>query len=231
MAKASRARAPGKSGLLRLIPRHGAFVAGLVAGIVAYAASAFFVADLAVGLGANMMFLVYLGAVFYEVHSMTPEFLRRHADQEDVPVWLIFVVTLAIVGISALSLFAALNTGGRPDWAAIAMGMISVILGWFVVNTMAAMHYAHEYYESSATSPRSKGIVGGLGWPEGGEEPNGIAFVYIAYQIGSALQVADVCATSNRMRGLLTMHTVFAFLYNTLLVTAAVNVVVAIAGS
>ena len=75
--------------------------------------------------------------------------------------------------------------------------------------------------------PRSGRIVGGFEWPKG-EEPNGVAFLYVAYQIGSAMQIADVATTSNKMRALIASHIVFSFLYNTLLVAAAVNVVVAV---
>ena len=95
---------------------------------------------------------------------------------------------------------------------------------------MAALHYAYEYYESPTASPgkaTTGKIVGGFEWPKG-EEPNGVAFLYIAYQIGSAMQIADVATTSNKMRALIASHIVFSFLYNTLLVAAAVNVVVAV---
>jgi uncharacterized membrane protein len=42
-------------------------------------------------------------------------------------------------------------------------------------------------------------------------------------------QVADVAVTSAAMRRLVTMHGVFAFFFNTVIVAATVNVVVAIA--
>jgi uncharacterized membrane protein len=176
------------------------------------------------------MFVTYLLLVAIEVPRLTPEFLRRHAGDENVPVWLIFVVTLVIVAVCAFALFATLNNAESAPAPVIIASVVSVLLGWFVIHTMAALHYAYEYYESPTASPgnaASGKIVGGFEWPKG-EEPNGVAFLYIAYQIGSAMQIADVATTSNKMRALIASHIVFSFLYNTLLVAAAVNVVVAV---
>ena len=180
-------------------------------------------------IGANAMFVAYLGLVAFEIPRLTPEFLKRRADEENVPVWAIVLAILIIVAICAFSLFVALNGPEGAVPVVIIPGIAAVLLGWFVVHTMAALHYAYEYYESPSASPGASGAkaVGGFEWPKG-EEPNGVAFLYISYQIGSAMQIADVAVTSNKMRSLIAAHIVFSFLYNTLIVAAAVNVVVAI---
>lgn len=121
--------------------------------------------------------------------------------------------------------------GGQPDPVEVTLGVISVILGWFVVHTMAALHYAYEYYESAAASADAEGgIVGGLEWPDDSDEPDGGAFIYLAYQVGTAVQIADLRATSNKMRAMITAHAVFAFFYNTILIATAVNVALSAAG-
>jgi uncharacterized membrane protein len=112
--------------------------------------------------------------------------------------------------------------------------VVSIVLGWFVIHTMMSLHYAYEFYESpepggDSQARRGKN-AGGFDWPKDGEPPNGVAFLYLGLQLGSSAQIADVAATSNRMRALVIAHTVFSFFYNTLLVAAAVNVVVSIAG-
>lgn len=231
MARRPRSEEKERRSVLRLIPRHGAFPVALVVG--AAAAALAIPVDLGIlptiVVGANAMFVAYLGLVAFEVPRLKPEFLKRHADDENVPVWVIFLATLVIVAICAFSLFSALNGPDSGVLAVIAPGIAAVLLGWFVVHTMAALHYAYEYYESPSASPGTSkaATIGGFEWPKG-EEPNGIAFLYIAYQIGSAMQIADVAVTSNKMRLLIAAHIVFSFLYNTLIVAAAVNVVVAI---
>jgi uncharacterized membrane protein len=232
MARRQRSEVPRS--LLRLIPRHGAFPIALTLGLIASTAALLGNLGwlLASTIGGNAMFLSYLALVAVEVPRLTPGFLGRHADDENVPIGVIFVVTLAIVALCAYALFSTLNSAERASGAVIAASIVSVLLGWFVIHTMAALHYAYEYYRSPGASPgkaASGRIAGGFEWPKG-EDPNGIAFLYVAYQIGSAMQIADVATTSNKMRALVAAHIVFSFLYNTLLVAATVNVVVAVAG-
>ena len=110
------------------------------------------------------------------------------------------------------------------------VGLVSVVLGWFTIHTMAALHYAFEYYESSATSPgkgKSGTKVGGLLFPDG-DTPDGVAFLYFSYAIGTSTAVSDVEVTSNNMRKLVMLHSVFSFFFNTLIVAAMVNVTVAV---
>lgn len=235
MAKSTQ-NATRRHGFLRLIPRHMAFAISLVAGAVALVITMVAAPQLAMGVTANTMFAVYLAIVFYELPKLTPEYLKEHADREDPPFWLIMVVVIALVGVAAFSLFNALNGQSSPQWDHIVIGLLAVVLGWFVVHTMMALHYAYEFYESPQDGPggksgkRDKGKnVGGFEWPEG-DPPNGVAFVYIAYQVGSAVQISDVPATSNKMRAIVVAHTTFSFFYNTTLLAAAVNIVISAAG-
>ena len=230
MTTTAKRKTDTKRSLFRLIPRHGAFPIAAAAGAIAYAAALFALPHLSIGIGANVLFVVYLGIVFSELPRLTPELLKQHADQEDPPVAVIMLVTVGVVSVAVFSLFAALNGGDALKTEQVVMGIVSVVLGWFVVHTMAALHYAYEYYESPSATPKSKtAIVGGFDWPEG-DKPNAVAFLYLSYQVGAAIQIADVPATSNKMRGLILVHTIFSFFYNTMLVTAGVNVVVIAAG-
>jgi uncharacterized membrane protein len=217
-----------------MTPRHGAFFVGLATGAIVAVASIFFAPSYAVVFGSLAMFVAYLAAVAVELGEMTPDVLKRHADEEDVPIGVIAVVTLGIVGVSTFSLFMALNGGSKPDPIHVWGGVAAVILGWFVIHTMAALHYAYEFYESPQQGTRGKAkasdIAGGLEWAEEGEPPDGVGFIYFSYQIGSAVQVSDVRSTTNKMRALIVAHATFAFFYNTMLVAAAVNVVITLAG-
>jgi uncharacterized membrane protein len=154
--------------------------------------------------------------------------LRKHADDSDTPTWLILGVVVAVVGVSVFELFAALNGEGRPAIEEIGVGLVSVILGWFTVHTMAALHYAFEYYESAKAAPGAKpSHVGGLRFPDD-DRPDGLAFLYFSYAIGTSTAVSDVSVTSNKMRKLVMLHSVFSFFFNTLIVAAMVNVTVAV---
>jgi uncharacterized membrane protein len=219
-----RQRASVKEGIL---PRHAAFYWGVGVGAVAFAACLFFSPKYAVAVGADAMFVTYLALVAIEFRGLTAEFLEQRPDDADSPVAAIFLVTVLVVGVAAIFLFLALNGTQQTDPLEIAASVVSVLLGWFTVHTMAALHYAHEYYLDAPG--RDGGVAAGLRFP-GDERPDGGAFLYFSYVLGMTAQVADVAVTSSAMRRLVTIHGIVSFFFNTVIVAATVNVVVTIAG-
>lgn len=211
----------------RVLPRHAPFYFGVLAGAVGFAAALFFGPAYAVAIAANAMFVTYLVLVAVEFRCLTPEFLMQRPDDADSPVAAIFMITVLVAVVAVGSLFFALNDGQEADAVEITVSVASVLLGWFTVHTMAALHYAHEYYAKGEGA--KGGIAGGLDFP-GDDKPDGVSFLYFAYVLGMTAQVADVSVTSGAMRRLVTIHGVFAFFFNTVIVAATVNVVVAIAG-
>ena len=63
----------------------------------------------------------------------------------------------------------------------------------------------------------------------GGEEPDGTAFLYFSYVVGMTAQTSDTAVVSNAMRRLVTLHGVFSFFFNTVIVAASVNVAISLA--
>ena len=212
--------------------RHRPFYLACSIGLVAFLMSFWLLRASAVGVGGNAMFIAYLGMVFFKLKRLTPEFLAQHAREEDAPVGGIFLVAFAVVLICTVSLFLSLNGGGAPDMLEVALSVASVLLGWFTIHTMAALHYAYEYYEAPPEPPK-KGdpdVTGGLVFP-GEDEPDGSAFLYFSYVMGTAVATSDVKVTSNAMRRRVMIHGTFAFFFNTVIVAATVNVVLSLGGS
>ena len=209
-------------------PRHWAFYVGLVAGLVSLVAGLWLYPPYAFAVGVNTLFVVYLVLISQKIRHLTPDVLRRHADDSNTPTWIILGVVVAVVAISVFELFAALNGRGRPALEEIAIGLVSVVLGWFTIHTMAALHYAFEYYQSDKeAAPGAPPHVGGLSFPKE-DRPDALAFLYFSYAIGTSTAVSDVSVTSNPMRKLVLLHSVFSFFFNTLIVAAMVNVTVAV---
>ena len=212
------------------LPRHSSFFIALSIGIVVFLASLYFWPSFAIPFGAIAMFVVYLSLVGLMLPVLTPDFLRSRADEADTPVGIIFAAVLGIVGVCCGTLFMALNGDDGPLLQEVLLSVASVLLGWFTIQTMAALHYAYEYYESPSANPGGGGtdeMVGGLEFPEG-DSPDGVAFLYFAYVIGVAFAVSDIRITSNKMRKLVLMHSTFSYFFNTLIVAATVNVAVAV---
>ena len=177
----------------------------------------------------NVFFLSYLVLTAAAARKLSAEFLRRYAAEEDAPAGLILLVMLAAVAAAAASLFIALRNPQNLVSSQLALGVVSVLLGWFAVHTMWAMHYAYEYYQAADRGrgkPKSGKIAAGLDFP-GGEEPDGIAFAYFAYVIGMTAQTSDTAITSSAMRRLVLVPGIFSYFFNTVIVAAAVNIVVA----
>lgn len=207
------------------LPRHGALYIGLGVGAAVFVVTLWLLPAFAAPFGAISMFLVYLGLMFVTLPVLTPELLKARADATDAPTALIFLVVLGVVGTSCITLFMALNGSDGPLLYEVMLSVASVLLGWFVVHTLAAMHYAYEYYESP--SAKSGGLIGGLEFPEG-DNPDGVAFIYFAYVVGVAFAVSDIRVTSNTMRKMVVLHSTFSYFFNTLIVAATVNVAVAV---
>ena len=212
------------------LPRHAAFFIGLGVGLVVFVVSLWLLPVFAVPFAAISMFVVYLALVAMMLPVLTPEFLRSRADEADTPAGVIFVVVIGVVGVCCATLFMALNGEEGPLLQEVLLSVASVLLGWFTIHTMAALHYAYEYYEAPSASP-GKGEagqpVGGLDFPEG-DNPDGVAFLYFAYVIGTAFAVSDIRVTSNKMRKFVLLHATFSYFFNTLIVAATVNVAVAV---
>lgn len=210
------------------MPRHAPFYFGLAVGVIAFAAALFVVPKFAVSIGANALFVVYMTLSAIKLPRLSADYLNTHAKDEDTPAGGIFVVVVIVVLASVVSLFLALN-GEKPDAAEVALSLSSVLLGWFTVQAVGAFHYAYEYYQAPEASGDKRKVVGGLDF-QGDEEPDGTAFMYFSYTIGTSVATSDTKVTSNAMRRRVAVHLVFSHLYNTIILAAAVNVMLALGG-
>jgi len=203
---------------MKLTGRHRNFILAVGLGVITAVIAYFFDGRFTLVVGVNVFFVAYMVLAIASSRKLTAEFLRKHSGDEDEPAPYILVVMLVAVAASALSFFLVLNSSNPHPLLQLWLGISSVVTGWFAVHTMWAFHYAHEYYRPP---------VGGLDFP-GGKEPNGVAFVYFAYVVGMTAQTSDTAVSSNNMRRLVLTQGVFSFFFNTVIVAAAVNVVVAL---
>lgn len=173
-------------------------------------------------------FCVYLVMCWRRLRMMTGRHLKTHARNTDEPEVVILLVTFGAAASSLVSLFFALN--GEKTGSALALGLAfaSVVLGWATVHMMAAMHYAHIYWVPAANAQTSE-PARGLDFPDT-PEPGGYDFLYFSFVIGMTAQTSDVAITTTAMRRINLMHAIVSFFFNTVLVAAAVNAAVQLAG-
>ncbi|MBX3580983.1 MAG: DUF1345 domain-containing protein [Rhizobiaceae bacterium] len=211
--------------------RYAAFYAALACGFAALVVSLRLQPHMAIQVAANAFFLVYLLIEYAKFRHLTPAFLKKHAASTDEPAWVIVIVTFGAVMVAVGSLFLLLNTGGAPKALDLALSLVSVALGWISIHTMTALHYAHLYWRPDKDLDREEkeALQKGLEFP-GDDEPGIYDFLYYALVIGMTAQTADVNITRTAMRKLTMIHSVVSFFFNTVLVAAAVNVAVSLAG-
>ena len=211
-----------------LYSRHRPFLIAAVFGVLVLVGALLVAPALAIEGAAIVFFLTYLLIIGFRLSRLTAPHLKAHADSDDLPAVAIIAVTLLAVGVSVVSLFLALNhTTAETKWS-LMLAFSSVILGWLTIHTMAAMHYAHLFWRPATVSGK-KQRRGGMDFPNTAE-PGIYEFLYFSVVIGMTAQTSDVAVTTTSMRKAVLLHSVVSFFFNTVLVAAAVNAAVSLAG-
>jgi uncharacterized membrane protein len=208
--------------------RHRGFYIALCFGAVAFVISNGRSNNLKIAVTGDTFYLVYLILIGALELQGPPGRFRDWADDRDEGLPFIVLITLAAIFFSIASIFSLLNASRRPDEFLLFLSLLSAPLGWFVLHTTASLHYAHFYYAKHVTESGPKSDSGGLLFP-GTEEPGPWDFLYYSFVVGMTAQVSDVQVTSTHMRRLTLGHGVVSFVFNTVLIAMAVNVIVALA--
>lgn len=104
------------------------------------------------------------------------------------------------------------------------LALVTVTLSWAFTHLIFALHYAHTFY-----NPDGEGDRGGLIFP-GETEPDYWDFLHFALVIGVASQTADIQIADRRLRRIASLHSVTAFVFNTVIVALAVNLALGLLG-
>src|SRR5262245_21371367 len=126
---------------------HQPFYIAALGGIVAVPLALWLRPGLMIQAAANVFFLVYLVLSAIKIRRLTARFLKNHAAGADEPVWAIFAVTFGAAIVAVTSLFIVINSHDKHDVLSVGLSLASVALGWLTIHTMAALHYAHLYWQ------------------------------------------------------------------------------------
>jgi uncharacterized membrane protein len=211
----------------RHLRRHVRFYVAAALGIIAGVVASWINPQLAFIVAVDTFFGTYLAFMTALVVGATPAELRKRADDEDEGILLIVVIALSAICMSFASIFTLLNQAIRPSTAQLLLSLVSAPLGWLVLHTIMALHYAHRYYVKSEPGSESADM-GGLKFPGDDEPPHAWDFMYYSFVVGMTAQVSDVVVLTTSMRKLTLAHAVISFVFNTVLIALAVNVAVAL---
>ena len=101
-----------------------------------------------------------------------------------------------------------------------ALVIVTLALAWLFSNSVYALHYAHVFYLRDGGAKRDEG---GLEFPGRGE-PDYADFFYFAFTLGMTFQTSDVSICSRRMRWIVLMHCIAAFVFNIGVLAFTINV-------
>ena len=156
------------------------------------------------------------------IRTRSADAIRKRASALDeagpaiLPLALIAAVASVVVVVGE-----AAQGGGGPA----ILALVTVVLSWLFVHVIFAFHYAHVFYAAG-----DKGDRGGLLFPGDDPEPDYWDFLHFSLIIGVASQTADVQITDRGVRRTSTVHSLAAFVFNTVVVALTVNMAVGLLG-
>ena len=101
----------------------------------------------------------------------------------------------------------------------IALVLLTYVISWLLVHTAFALHYAQAYYQDLEKAKKPPLI-----FPEK-LRPIYVDFLYFSMVIGMTCQTADVNIASSRMRYLVMIQGMIAFIFNATLLAMAINII------
>jgi uncharacterized membrane protein len=175
-------------------------------------------------IGWDVGVLIYLiAAAIVMTQCSSASAMQSNAAAQDEGAWAILILTAAAGLASLIAIFAELAAIARTDphygiYVTLAIG--TVVLSWTFIQTIFALHYAHEFYGTGEHK-------NGLRFP-GDTAPDYWDFIYFSFVIGMTFQVSDVQVMHKMVRRTVVAHGALSFFFTTAVVAMAVNIAASI---
>ncbi len=169
-------------------------------------------------IGFDIAALTFL-AIIAPLLRRDPGHMRESSRLNDANRATLLAVSGAVIVAILVAIGSEVSQTNRLD--AIGRGLViaTLALAWLFSNAVYALHYAHIFY-----LPGHGGRdEGGLDFPGSGD-PDYADFFYFAFTLGMTFQTSDVAIRSRRMRRIVLMHSVAAFVFNIGVLAFTINV-------
>jgi uncharacterized membrane protein len=175
-------------------------------------------------LGWDVFCAVFLILAARMVAGQDPGAIAKRAATQDEGQHIILFLVIGAAVASLAAVAAELAVIGKLKDVVrvlhVGLAVTAVAGSWLVTQTIFALHYAHEYYARDAGGAPARGLA----FP-GEENPDYWDFLHFAIIIGAASQTADIAITDRSLRRLGTVHSLIAFVFNTLVIALTVTLV------
>lgn len=138
--------------------RHIRFYTAGAIGVATFAASTGHAYAFRFALAGDVFSASYLTMMAIYAAKLTPGRLRRRGEDGDEGLAVIFALALLVLSVSVGSIFVILNRPGENGLLPALLAVASVPLGWAMLHTVAAFHYATMFYTRAAPGdpPRTR---------------------------------------------------------------------------
>lgn len=170
----------------------------------------------AVLFGFDIGAIVFLALTWSMMNVTGVEAMRRRANENDPDHHILLYVGSIIVGVVVIAVFLEVN---NEQTQAIVLSTVTLAIAWLFGNLLFALHYAHTYY-----TPLRHGDRKGLCFP-GDVPPDHWDFVYFAFGLGMTFQVSDVSVTDRKIRHMVLVQSLIAFVFNISVIALSVSFV------
>jgi len=212
-------------GVITFLSRHGRFYIALACGLATALAARALGFDAPLLAGGDVFSLVFLVLCLVMIAGQKASDLKRRAKSEDEGIVIVLLITLATMAFFCDAVFTALNRKHGIEVAPLVLAGIGAPLGWLVLHTVMAFHYANvHYFEDPECAADDKD----LDFPGRGD-PGPWDFLYYSFVVGMTAQVSDVQVRTTVMRRLTLLHGVVSFFFNTVFIAMVVNAGVTLA--
>jgi len=211
--------------LITRLSRHGRFYIALACGIATALAARALGFDAPLLAGGDVFYLVFLGLCLVMIAGQKASDLKKRAKSEDEGIAIVLLITLATMAFFCDAVFTALNRKHGIEIAPLVLAGIGAPLGWLVLHTVMAFHYADVHYFDD---PECAADDKDLDFPGRGD-PGPWDFLYYSFVVGMTAQVSDVQVRTTVMRRLTLLHGVVSFFFNTVFIAMVVNAGVTLA--
>lgn len=166
---------------------------------------------------------LYLLLTYFMMYFSSKENISGLSKKEDDGAALILLITV-LASIASLVAIVIILTGVNAVSPVEAHNRIAVVLAtyatsWLLIHTSFSLHYAYAYYQEYEKSKQVPLVFAAT------LNPSYVDFLYFSMVIGMTCQTADVNLANSRMRYLVMIQGITAFIFNATLLAMTMNMI------
>jgi uncharacterized membrane protein len=169
---------------------------------------------------AAALFIIWTWTIIWPMdHEETARFARREDPSRvgaDIILLLASAASLIAVGAALFQAHATHNANHALFLTIV--GIVSVIISWFLIHTVYTLRYARIHY----------GKTGDIVVFEKDHHPSFSDFAYLSFTLGMTFQVSDNTIIGSNLRKTVLRHVLLSYVFGTVIVATTVTLIISL---